>query len=260
MILLKRGLWVLLALVLSGAGHPLLAQRGRGGPGLGLNGFGPRLGENVQLALDHQAELGLTAGQIQALEELGEGIRQDVAPLALEMEELRLGILTGEMDQIQGLNRLQEVQAEYLLAADPYRTRIASVLSSTQHRSLQQMMLATRPMGGWGTGSPALGRGGIGAGVGRGLGRGLGPGRSVGRGVGLGVGRGLGPGRGAALGLGQGAGLGVGRGAGLGVGRGAALGLGRGAGLGVGRGLGPGLGRGAGLGVGRGLRPGGRWR
>ena len=51
MSLIRCALAMALALALTGGGHLLSAQQGLGGQGLGLYGVGPRLGENVALAL-----------------------------------------------------------------------------------------------------------------------------------------------------------------------------------------------------------------
>lgn len=195
----KRALLVVLIIALSGAGHPLFGQRGRGGVGLGINGLGPRLGENIQLALARKADLGLSAAQVSSLQGLQAQVLENVEPLAVQIDEMRAGIQTGDLDPYQGTATLQELLANYEIVANPYRTEVTSLLSTNQHAALQQMMWATR------------------GGAGQGLGMGT-------------VGRGLGAGRG--VGLGRGAGMGLGRGVGLGVGRGAAIGLGMGTGLG----------------------------
>ena len=238
---LTRGAWSLLAaaLVLSLTAQPLFAQRGRSGSGLGLYGFGPRLGENIQLALENQTTLGLSQEQVQVLDDLQTGIQRDVAPLASKMDGIRQSILDGEVDPIRGLSRLRDLEADFVAAADSYRSRVASVLSAEQHLALQEMMYTTRASGG-------LGRGGLGvSGIPSGSdvtgvpiypGRGLGPGAGLRSGGDVGLRSPLATGQASTLGAGQAPGLGIGRGPGLGLGRGAGIGRGRGR-LG-GRGLG----------------------
>jgi hypothetical protein len=224
---MKSGLVLALALAVSGGGFLASAQQGPGSRGLGLYGVGPRLGENVTFALELQAELGLSAEQVRALQTVQEGIQRDVVPLDAEIENIRAGILAGSMNSVDGLAMLRELSAEYQVVANPYRAQVAAILTPEQHQMLQGVMWETRPWGGRGLGSGAVvGAAGV-------------PG--VGTGVAWGGAVGVAPVAG--LGLGRGAGLGLGRGVGLGVGRAAGLGLGRGAG----RGLGRGLGRGAGL-------------
>jgi len=193
------------------AAHPLSAQVGRGGGGLGIYGFGPRLGENIQFALENQAQLGLSAEQVASLRELQAGIQQEVEPIEAEIDDLRLGIISGAVDRVDGIVALRELFAEFNAAAAPYRAGVASVLTVDQHRALQGMM--------WSTGA------GLGAGWGRGAG--VGPGVALGAlpgpGLGLGARRFAGPGWGAGArpmaGRGMGPGWGRGRGAGLGLAR-----------------------------------------
>jgi hypothetical protein len=213
MITAKRCLAVILFLAVAGGAESLTAQRALGGGGLGLMGLGPRLGENVDMALQHQDQLGLSAEQVAALQEIRAGIQRDVEPLQGLMDNLRGGILRGEVARPQGWNQLQELWAEYDVAAGPYRTGVASVLSATQHQALQQLMFATRVPAGWG--------GGWAPGTAPGAEWDIGP--TV-------------PWTGA-LGAGRGAGRGFGRAAGWGVGRGARWGAGWGAGWAPGRGF-----------------------
>lgn len=205
-----------LALAVSGGGDLLSAQQGRGVRGLGLNGFGPRLGENVVLALELQGELGLSPEQVGSLQSLQAGIQEDVQPLEGEIFGLRSGISAGEVAYADGLARLQELFGEYEKAAAPYRTEMQGILTPVQHQTLQGIM--------WESG--------------------IAQGRNLG---GVGLRRGLNPVPGvvAGQGVGRGAGLGLGRGVGLGVGRAGGLNLDRGAGLS--RGLGRMGGRGMGV-------------
>jgi hypothetical protein len=207
MFLRPCGLILFFALALSGFGHLLSAQQGPGGRGLGLYGVGPRLGENVQMALELRQQLGLSPDQVEALRDLEAGIQEDVVPLDLQIAALRSQLLAGEVEWSAGLLQLQELQLQYQVAADPYRTRVTEVLSPDQHQALQALMFETRPGAGLGLGAGVrpLGGWGLGVGVsgGRGLGRGggLGLGRGGGLGLGRGGGRGLGAGRGRGLGF-----------------------------------------------------------
>jgi hypothetical protein len=154
------------------------------------------------MALQFGDQLGLSAQQIEDLEELRTGIERDVEPLGAEIDLLRTQILAGEGSALDGLARLRELQDLYQDSAAPYRAGVAEILTPEQHLMLQDMMFSTRSTAGWGP-----------------------------RGTGVAFGRGLGA-RGA-----QGPDLGYGRGAGLGYGRGAGLGYGRGIRPGYGRGL-----------------------
>ena len=202
-----KGIFALVLLLASaGWGNALEAQRGRGGGGLGIYGFGPRLGENVHLALENRGQLGLSDEQTGALEELSRGIQEELAPLQADIDNLRYAIISGEASRVGGVPQLQGLVAEYDAVAEPFQTRITSILTVEQHAALQDIMFATRP--------------GLGAGWGAGVGAGLG----------------LAPGAGPGLGLpprpylGRNLGAGFGRGAGLGVRRGFVRGGGRGLG------------------------------
>lgn len=175
----KRDLTFLLTLSCFLVFAPLSAQRGWGGGGLGLYGPGPRLGENVALALDLRNELNLTSDQTRALENLEGRIRAEVAPLGDRIDHTRSQILAGELSGAQGLLQLESLLTEYQLAADPYRVEVAQLLTAEQHQLLQAAMFETRP--------------GLGQGLGRSTALGLGRGsaRVGGYGVGLGRGRGL---------------------------------------------------------------------
>jgi len=202
----QRFLVVFLTLFLVVGAGTVSAQRGLAGGGLGLNGLGPRLGENVALALELRSELGLSGEQVAALEDLGAGIQLDVEPVEMEIEALRNEILAGGMTNRDGLLQLQSLLADYDVIADPYRSGIATILTVDQHLTLQAAMFDTRPylgQGGWG----------VGAGYGRGV--------AYGRGGGYGFGYGARPayGRGAAVGFRGNMALGVRGGVGMGVGR-----------------------------------------
>lgn len=177
---MRRGITVLVFLALAGVGVPISAQQNPGpGGGLGLYGVGPRLGENIQLALGSRETLGLSGEQVEALQELGVGVQRDVAPLELEIEELRARIIGGEIVWTAGVGQLQDLFARYETAATPYRTRVAGILTGEQHLLLQEMMYRTR----FGSGANLrLGRAGLGRGPGLGVGAGL-PARGLGRGL-----------------------------------------------------------------------------
>lgn len=190
---------LLLTLFLAGGGNLLQAQQGLAGGGLGLNGVGPRLGENVALALELQSELGLSGDQVQSLQNLQSGIAQDVEPVEAEINAIRAGIQSGSTPARDGLLQLQALYDEYQVVAEPYRTEVAAVLTPQQHQTLQGIMFDSRPYAaGLGLrGGVALNRGtrlGVGQGVGLGAVRGAG--RGYGRGIGAGRARGGGRGMG----------------------------------------------------------------
>ena len=195
MSLTNRGVAVFIALALAGGGDSLTAQRGLGvGRGLGVYGLGPRLGENIEIALQFQQQLNLSVEQVGALQELQVGIQQNVAPLEAEIYDLRARMMSGEVTQYAGVSQLQDLFTRYEAAAIPYRTGVTTTLTADQHWELQALMYNTRPGQGayLGRAAPGLGRGfGIGAGrgiVGRGAGAGWG--RRFGRGAGRGFRRG----------------------------------------------------------------------
>ncbi len=196
---IRCALVMALVLALAGGGHLLSAQQGLGGQGLGLYGVGPRLGENVELALEFQDLLGLSPEQVGSLEALQNGIRQDVEPLEAEIAFLRAGLMNGEVSRVDGLVQLQDFLIQFQAAAEPYRVQVENILTPAQHGALQGIMLETRPLQG-----RALGAAG--------WGMGWNPGFSSGQGVWLGRGAGRGLGRGAAMGFGRGGGPGLGRG------------------------------------------------
>ncbi len=214
-----------LVLAVAAAVHPLSAQYGRAGGGLGLYGFGPRLGENTQLALERQEQLGLSAEQVASLQALDAGIRMDVEPLQAQIDGLRAQILAGEVDRVDGVVALQALFADFEAAAAPYRTGVTSILTVDQHRALQGMVWGSRPWLGAGRGAGAGMLGGAGAGAGYGMGMGMGMGAmppgapGLGRGARPYYGRGLGSGAGRPGGRGMGRGVAQGRGIGRGLAR-----------------------------------------
>jgi len=184
---MKRAMIVVLALALSGGLNGVMGQRGLRGGGLGLHGLGPRLGGNVEMALEHQEDLSLTAQQIASLQEMQAGIQQSVTPLEGEITNLRTQIMEDEVDREEGLTRLRELMEQYRTAAEPYRSGVTTILTVDQHRRLQAQVQSDRRSEG-----RLLGRAGVGPGEGRGVARGAG--RGVGRGVGWGDARGMGRG------------------------------------------------------------------
>jgi hypothetical protein len=199
-------LFLAVALAVAGGGDQLTAQRGRGGGGLGIYGFGPRLGENIQLALDNQDHLGLSGEQVASLQDLLSGIQDELGPLQAGIDDLRYRIIGGEVERVDGIESLQALLEDYESAAAPFRTEVTRILTADQHMELQNIMWATRPGPGtgWGAGpdltvgtAPGLGPAPASAyGPGLGLGRGYYGGRGPGRGAGLGRGAGVRAGRG----------------------------------------------------------------
>jgi len=195
----RRHLILLLSLFFVFFSTPLSAQRAWESGGLGLYGLGPRLGENITLALELESELGLSSDQVAALEDLALRVREEVSPLGNEIDALRSQILAGGITGAQGLLQLETLLNEYQAVADPYRAEVMQLLTPDQHRRLQIGMFETR----------------------------TGPGRLLGWGA-MGTTRGATPGVSTRLGLGFRAGA-VGRGRGLGrSGRGYARGFVRG--------------------------------
>ncbi len=201
MSLMKGVLTGILALAVCAVANPVSAQRGVGGPGLRINGVGPRLGENVQLALQNQARLGLSSEQVARLQELQPGIESEIVPLENELNAARMSLQSGGVGYPEGQAQLQELLARFETAAQPYRTAVAEILTPTQHAALQQMLYATRPYWTPGYGRAAVGWGAVAPGAyggygygGYGYGRGFGAGRAWGgawggRGWGRGAGR-----------------------------------------------------------------------
>ncbi len=177
MSLTKGGVVMVVALAVAGGGNSLTAQRGLGGGGgLGVYGFGPRLGENIELTLQLQEQLKLSGEQVSALQELQVGIQQDVAPLEAELDALRARVVSGEVTRFAGVSQLQDLFTRYEAAATPYRTGVATILSADQHLELQVLMYETRPgaQGFLGVAGSGFGRG-VGRGFGRGYARGARP-------------------------------------------------------------------------------------
>lgn len=207
---MARTLSVTLLPILAAGASPLLAQRGLARGGLGLYGYGPRLGENVELALEYRDRLGLSQEQVLALEDLQTGILGEVAPLQMEIEELRAQIISGEFDRVDGILALKDLRAELDAVAAPYRAGVTSILTVQQHAALRGILWSTRPgvEASWETRSGGVP--GIGPGVAYGGRFGAGPygRRGAGPGWGGGAWGGRGPGARAGFYRGRGAGLG----------------------------------------------------
>lgn len=162
------------------------------GGGYGVYGAGPRLGENVELALANADRLGLTEAQVVELQAIGEGVRREVVPLQEELASLRARISSGAVTYGESAGLLRGLLVEIDEVAAPYRRGVAETLTPEQHAELRRMMYATRAYPGWGYGRGSSVRG---TGVWRGRGGGFGggtwarPGRA---GQGLRGGRGLG--------------------------------------------------------------------
>ncbi len=199
----KRVATGLIVLAMAGAANPASAQVGRR-----IFGVGPRLGENIQLALQNQDRLGLSSDQVGRLQELQSGVERDVMPLETEIEAIRSSLQTGNVGYAEGQTRLQDLLVRYETAAEPYRAGVNEVLTPSQHDTLRLMMFDTRPYPQMGYGWAGVGYGRAGVGYAR-------PGVGYGYGYGYGYGRaGVGYGR-AARGMAWG-GRGFGRGAGWG--------------------------------------------
>jgi hypothetical protein len=123
-------------------GAPLEAQRGPGG---WVAGPGPHMGRSLEVALEHQAELGLTQDQMARLSELRDALDRDVFPLTEGMKALREGIWAGEMDRIEGFRQMEALRGELITASAPLMGRVQEILTADQHRRLQMMMRQLRP-------------------------------------------------------------------------------------------------------------------
>ena len=124
---------------------PLSAQLGRRPGGMGINGLGPRLGENIQLALENRLRLDLTDQQVAELTGLEREVQASLAPLQTEIDDLRFRILEGEVNRVDGSAQLRNLLADFEEMAAPYRTHVTEILSAGQHSQLQSIMLAARP-------------------------------------------------------------------------------------------------------------------
>lgn len=190
MSLTTRTLALLVACALSGVWSHAWAQTAPGG-GYRVYGVGPRLGENVELALRNAERLGLSEGQIAELNAIREGLQWEVAPIQEQIAGLRAGIRAGEVTYEASAEELRTLLVQLDELAEPYRRGVAETLTAEQHAALQQMMYDTRPYPAWG--GRGFNRGGAGwYRGGRGSGFGFGAWRRPGRGA-AGFGRRPGP-------------------------------------------------------------------
>jgi Spy/CpxP family protein refolding chaperone len=123
-------------------GAPLEAQRGPGG---WVAGPGPHMGRSLEVALEHQAELGLTQDQIARLTEIHAALDRDVFPLTESMKALRESIWAGEMDRAEGFRQMEALRGELIMTSAPLMGRVQEILTADQHRRLQVMMRQLRP-------------------------------------------------------------------------------------------------------------------
>ncbi len=188
MSIVKQSLIIIAALAVSATMSPVAAQRGVGqGQGLQVNGIGPRLGENIALALENRDRLGLSEDQVAGLQLLQAGVAEDVTPLQTEVDALRTRMRAGEVSYTAGIPQLRGLLAELDIASEPYRAGVADILTADQHLELQEIMWSTRPYdAGW------YSRAGFGYGVQPRVGTGFRPRGGFGRGAAWGGrGRGL---------------------------------------------------------------------
>jgi Spy/CpxP family protein refolding chaperone len=120
---------------------PLHAQRGPGPWGEP----GPHMGRSLDVALEHQDELGLTRDQAAGMSELRAALERDVLPLTEEIKLLREAIWAGEMDRPEGFRQMEALRGELITASAPFRGRVQEILTVEQHRKLQTMMGQLRP-------------------------------------------------------------------------------------------------------------------
>jgi Spy/CpxP family protein refolding chaperone len=156
----KRMLGVALVVGLGVSLAPLHAQRGPGP----WRGPGPNMGRSLDLALDHQEELGLSRDQVSRLDELRIVLEGDVLPLAETMRALREAIWAGEIDRPEGFRQMEALRGELITVSAPLMGRIQEILTVEQHRKLQAIVWEARPgFGGAGMTPMARPRPGAGA-------------------------------------------------------------------------------------------------
>ena len=174
--MLKKTSLIGLALVVAvGASvAPIQAQRGMGSRGQA----GPHAGRSLELALEHQEQIGLSSEQAAQLQELKALANGTVLPLAEEIKVLRDQIQAGEVEWSEGFRQMEALRGELITAAAPMRGRVQEILTVAQHNQLQGLVRQDRPAAGRGRAAQG------GQGRGRGFVQGQ-PGR-----VGVGVARG----------------------------------------------------------------------
>ncbi len=117
------------------------AQVGGGFRGQG----GPHMGRSLEVALEHQEELGLSGDQVARLREMQGILESEVAPLAEEMQALREKIGAGELDRTEGLRAMGAVRGRLITAGAPLLGRVQEVFTVAQHRQLQALVRPIRP-------------------------------------------------------------------------------------------------------------------
>lgn len=134
-------LGLVLAAAVGFTATPVLAQRGPGPRAPG----GPRIGQSVEIVLQHQEEIGLSSDQVAQLQELEATIQRDVAPLAEEMQTLRDQIREGAIDPEEGFRQMEALRGELITAGAPLRGRVQEILTVEQHQRLQALVRQGRP-------------------------------------------------------------------------------------------------------------------
>jgi hypothetical protein len=114
------------------------------------------MGQSLNLALEHQEELGLNQDQVAQLQELKAVLDEDVAGLVEEVKVLREQIRAGEVDRDEGFRRVEALRGELITASAPLRGRVQEILTVEQHSKLQPLVWQGRS----GLGRGAAARGG----------------------------------------------------------------------------------------------------
>jgi len=137
------------------------AQRGFGGRGGGFQDpAGPNLGNSVRVAIEHQEDLGLSGEQVAQLQEMESVLESEIAGLVEEMNTLREGIRSGDLDREEGFRQMDALRGELITASAPLKGRVQEILTVDQHRKLQPIVWEGRP--GLGRAGAALGGQGVG--------------------------------------------------------------------------------------------------
>ena len=161
-----RGHWRYLGgaliVALGAAAGPVEAQRGFGGRGGGFrDSAGPNLGNSVAVAIEHQEELELTSEQVAQLQEMKSVLDSEIAGLVEEMNTLREGIRSGDLDRGEGFRQMDVLRGQLITASAPLKGRVQEILTVDQHKKLQPIVWEGRP----GLGRAGAARGGQGVGV-----------------------------------------------------------------------------------------------
>lgn len=139
---MSGGIVMAVAVAVGLAASPLQAQRGAGFRG---QMAGPNMGLSLDILLENQENLDLTADQLRELESLKAIMDSQVAPLAEEMKALREQVWAGEVDRGEGFRQLQALRGEFLTASAPLQGRVQEILTVEQHRLLQAEVWQNRP-------------------------------------------------------------------------------------------------------------------